>query len=103
MKEAQIEKWLNDRIREMGGGLSYKFFSPPDNPGVPDRIYIFPMGEVWFVELKTEIGKMSGIQRWQRERISGMGCNYRLIKGMKQAREFIKELEAQHEYKNQQL
>ncbi len=89
MKEAQIEKWLNEKVKELGG-LSYKFISP-NNPGVPDRIYIFPSGEVWFVELKTELGSMSNIQKWQRDRISGMGCNYRLIKGMAQARAFIDE------------
>lgn len=43
--EAKIENWLNDRVKELGG-LSYKFTSPPDNPGVPDRIYIFPNGLV---------------------------------------------------------
>lgn len=88
--EESIEKWLNEQVKEIGD-ISYKFVSPPDNPGVPDRIYIFPDGVVWFVELKTEIGRMSSIQKWQRERISGMGCNYELIKGMEQARAFIRD------------
>lgn len=90
MLEKEIESWLNKKVKEMGG-LSFKFISP-NNPGVPDRIYIFPEGKVYFVELKTEIGRMSNIQKWQRERFKEMGCRFHLIKGMGQAREFIKEL-----------
>lgn len=92
MTEQQIELWLNDKVKELGG-ISFKFVSPPDNPGVPDRIYIFPPGEVYFVELKTEIGRLSNVQKWQRARFIDMGCNYRLIKGVKAAKAFIKELE----------
>lgn len=91
MKEAQIERWLNEKVKDLGG-LSFKFTSP-DNPGVPDRIYIFPEGTVYFVELKTEIGRLANIQKWQGSRLSDAGCNYRVIKGMEQARAFISELE----------
>lgn len=88
--EKDIEAWLNEKVKGMGG-LSFKFVSP-NNPGVPDRIYIFPGGRVYFVELKTEMGRMSNIQKWQRQRLQDMGCRFRLVKGMEQAKEFIKEL-----------
>ena len=65
MLEKEIEAWLNKKIKELGG-LSFKFVSP-NNPGVPDRIYILPGGRVYFVELKTEIGQMSNIQKWLRD------------------------------------
>lgn len=90
MLEKDIEAWLNKKVKALGG-ISFKFVSP-NNPGVPDRIYIFPEGRVYFVELKTEIGRMSNIQKWQRERLQDMGCRFYLVKGMEQAREFIKEL-----------
>ena len=90
--EAKIEEWLNGQIQALGG-VSYKFVSPM-NPGVPDRIYLMPGGIVWFVELKTEIGRLANIQKWQGERIRNMGCRYRVIKGMAQAREFVKEVMA---------
>lgn len=90
MLEKDIEAWLNKKVKDLGG-LSFKFVSP-NNPGVPDRIYIFPGGRIYFVELKTEIGRMSNIQKWQRERFKEMGCQFYLIKGMEQARTFIKEL-----------
>lgn len=93
MLEKDIEAWLNKKIRDLGG-ISFKFVSP-NNPGVPDRIYIFPEGRVYFVELKTEIGRMSNIQKWQRQRLLDMGCRFYLVKGMDQAKDFIKEI--QHE------
>lgn len=85
--EARIEEWLNDKVRELGG-RSYKFVSP-GNPGVPDRIYIMPGGIVYFVELKTEIGRLAKIQEWQGGKIREMGCRYYVIKGMDQARAFL--------------
>lgn len=90
--EAKIDEWLNDQVKKLGG-ISYKFVSPM-NPGVPDRIYIMPGGTVWFVELKAEFGRLANIQKWQGERIRAMGCNYRVVKGMDAAREFVKEVKA---------
>ena len=90
MLEKGIENWMTKQVTLLGG-LSLKFVSP-GNPGVPDRIYIFPEGRIYFVELKKEVGKLSGIQKWQRERFLKMGCRFYVIKGMTSAKEFIKEL-----------
>lgn len=90
MLEKDIEDWLNKQVERMGG-LAFKFVSP-GNPGVPDRIYILPNGKVWFVELKQQFGKVAGIQKWQRQRLLEMGCNYRLVKGMEDARKYAEEL-----------
>lgn len=90
MKESDIEKWLVGQIKEIGG-FADKFVSP-GNPGVPDRIIVMPGGRIIFVELKTEIGRLSGIQKWQRERYQKMGVDFRVIKGMSAARDLVKEL-----------
>lgn len=90
MLEKDIEDWLNKQVERMGG-LAYKFTSP-GNPGVPDRIYILPNGRVWFVELKQQLGRVAGIQKWQRQRLQEMGCNYRLVKGMDDAKKYVEEL-----------
>ena len=90
MLEKDIENWLNKQIEQMGG-LAFKFVSP-GNPGVPDRIYILPNGEVWFVELKQQFGKVANIQKWQRERLIRIGCHYRLVKGMDDARAYVGEM-----------
>lgn len=90
MLEKDIEAWLNKQIEKMGG-IAYKFVSP-GNPGVPDRIYILPDGRVWFVELKQQFGRIANIQKWQRQRLLKMGCNYRLVRGMDDAKALIGEL-----------
>lgn len=91
MLEKDIEAWLGKQIKRLGG-LSFKFASP-GNPGVPDRIFVLPNGKVWFVELKQQLGKVAKVQKWQRERFISMGCNYRLVKGMDDARAFANEVE----------
>ena len=90
MKESEIEGWLVSQIKKLGG-FADKFISP-GNPGVPDRIIVMPGGRVIFVELKTEIGRLSGIQKWQRERYQKMGVDFRVVKGMDAARSLVKEL-----------
>ena len=97
--ENKIEKWLNEQVRKLGG-KSYKFVSP-GNPGVPDRIYLFPGGRIYFVELKRIIGKLSNVQVWQREQFRQMGVDVKVIYGMEQAKEFVKELK--HEVCTTQL
>ena len=61
MKESAIEEKLVKGIKELGG-LAYKFVSP-GNIGVPDRMIILPGGKVFFVELKTDEGRLSNMQR----------------------------------------
>ena len=51
MSEKDIEQYLVKKVRQCGG-KAYKFVSP-GNAGVPDRLVIFPNGEVIFVELKS--------------------------------------------------
>lgn len=93
VKESDIERWLVTQIGALGG-IADKFVSP-GNPGVPDRLIVLPNGRVIFAELKTEMGRLSGIQKWQRQRYQKMGVDYRVIKGMKAARELVKELKAE--------
>ena len=90
MRESKIEEWLVNQVKSLGG-IADKFVSPA-NPGVPDRLIVMPNGKIYFVELKTEIGRLSNIQKWQRERYMKCGAEVRVIKGMEQAKEFIKEL-----------
>lgn len=56
MTEKQIESYLRDEVKKIGG-KAYKFVSP-GNAGVPDRLIVFPGGRIIFVELKAP-GKVS--------------------------------------------
>lgn len=71
MKEAETERYLKKKIEALGG-LCLKFVSP-GNDGVPDRIVIFPKGEVCFVELKAPGAKLKPLQRyWQQQLLNRM-------------------------------
>lgn len=90
MTEKEIERRMRELVRQRGG-LFYKFLSP-NNPGVPDRILISPTGVVWFVELKTNIGRLSKIQTQQIGKLEKRGVNIRIIRGWEAAKKFIDEV-----------
>mgnify|MGYP004702544923 CR=1 FL=1 len=90
MKESYIEGYLVRKVREQGG-LCYKFTSP-GNPGVPDRLIITPGGRVIFVELKTDVGRLAKIQKWQRSEMEKRGADCRVLYGMDAVKEFLKEV-----------
>lgn len=89
MKESQIEAKLVRVVRNQGG-LCFKFVSP-GNPGVPDRLIILPGGRVVFVELKTEIGRLANIQKWQLAEMQKRGADVRVLKGLDQVKRFVEE------------
>ena len=90
MREAQVESKLAKEV-EKRGGICYKFVSP-SNPGVPDRIVITPEGRVIFVEIKATFGRMSNIQKWQRGRMLDHCVDVRVLHGVDQVKEFIREV-----------
>lgn len=90
MLEKEIERRMCEMIRKRGG-LTYKFTSP-GNVGVPDRIVITPTGEVWFVELKTEAGRLANIQKWQIHELEKRGANIRVVYGLQGAIDFVNEV-----------
>lgn len=90
MRERDIEKWLRRQIESMGG-LAFKFTSP-GNDGVPDRLAVLPGGLIYFIELKTDRGRLSPLQVWQQDRLRQLGVNVAVIKGMDEAVEFIEEV-----------
>ena len=59
--ERDLERYLVKRVREVGGH-AYKFVSP-SNRGVTDRLVVLPGGAVWFVEVKTEGGRLAPLQK----------------------------------------
>lgn len=90
MRESTIEARLVREVRKLGG-LCYKFVSP-GAPGVPDRVVILPGGRIVFVELKTEIGRLANIQKWQIEELRKRGADIRVLKGMDQVLAFLEEV-----------
>lgn len=90
MRESQIERYLVREVKKHGG-LCFKFVSP-GNPGVPDRIIVTPDGRSIYVELKTEIGRLAKVQKWQRSELEKRGADVRVLFGAGAVKDFLREV-----------
>lgn len=87
LKESAVEDILRKEVQKLGG-RAYKFVSP-GNEGVPDRIVIFPGTTPIFVELKTEKGRLSKLQKVQLKRLEDLGQNVTVIRGVEGVVDFF--------------
>ena len=85
--EKEIEARLRRGVQALGG-VAYKWVSP-GNSGVPDRVVILPGAQVYFVELKTETGKLSPVQERQHARLRRCGFSPITLYGMEAVEEFL--------------
>ena len=89
MLEKQIERYLVDRVKAIGG-RAYKFTSPA-HKGVADRIVCLPNGQTWFVEVKTEGGRLSPLQKVFASDMALMRQNYACLWNKEQIDGWINE------------
>lgn len=85
--EKQVEAYLVKRVKELGG-VAYKFTSPA-HKGVADRIVCLPNGDTWFVEVKTEGGRLSPLQKVFADDMARMKQRYVCLWNKEQIDEFI--------------
>ena len=90
MKEKDIERILVTEVKKLGG-RAYKWTSP-GNDGVPDRIVILPGRPPIFAELKTELGRLTTLQKVQISRLRDLGQDVRVLYGMDDVDRFLKEI-----------
>lgn len=90
MSEKQIERYLVEGVKKRGG-MCIKFVSP-GTAGVPDRIIITATGKVIFVELKTETGYLSKIQRYTIGEMQKRGADVRITKGIDEVSKLLAEI-----------
>jgi len=88
MRESNIEKYLTDRMKCIGG-KSYKWVSPGNN-GVPDRIIIFPSGKIIFVELKAPGKVPTAYQKLVHRELKKINCEVLVIDSLKNVDDLIK-------------
>lgn len=89
MRESEIEKILVREVKKLGG-QAYKWTSP-GNDGVPDRIVVFPNRPALFVELKTDTGKLTPLQKVQCERLGSLGQPVHIVKGINGLSQFFQD------------
>lgn len=82
MKETQIESKVVKKAKELGF-LTYKFTSP-SNRGVPDRMFITPHGEVFFIEFKSAKGKVTKLQEKVINDIENCDVKVHLVYGVEE-------------------
>ena len=79
-RERDVERVFCERAKKMGG-KAFKWTSP-GNDGVPDRILILPGRPPIFVELKTDSGHPSAIQKHQMQWLADHNQTVALVYGM---------------------
>ena len=77
MLEKTIEKLVGDYAK-VKGWLSYKWVSP-GHIGVPDRIFVSPVGKVVFVEFKRLGKPPTQMQAREHARMRQQGCSVHVI------------------------
>jgi hypothetical protein len=92
MREYKIESYLSDEIKKIGG-MCLKWVCP-NFIGVPDRI-VFAYRQIWFVEVKSTIGRRSLIQVYVGNLIMKYTDNYLVINSKEQVDNFIRKLNEQ--------
>lgn len=94
MREKEIEHKLKEWV-EARGGKCFKW-SSPSNRGVADRIVIFPGGRVFFVEVKTKVGRPTKLQEKFNREMTQMGCHSYIIRGMEGLEALMDDLGARY-------
>ena len=83
--ESSIEAMLVKRVKERGG----KCIKLTGYVGIPDRLVLMPGGRITFVELKTEIGKLSEAQIFWREELNSLGFSVKVINSLNNLEQFL--------------
>ena len=90
MRERFIEKKLVDAVKKMGG-FAPKFVSPGLD-GMPDRIVLFPMGRIAFVELKAPGETLRPLQVRRKRKLEELGFSVYCVDDVSQIDGVIKEI-----------
>lgn len=93
MCEKSTEKRLVTEVERVGGWCLK--LPAIHNAGLPDRLCLFPGGEVVFVELKAFGKKPRKIQTLMHQKLKAMGFRVEVIDTPEQIKKIIREYEEQ--------
>lgn len=86
VRENDVENYLHEQVEKLGG--TTRKWTSPGRSGVPDRIVIIG-GDVLFIEVKTESGKLSGAQMREMSRLQEHKAMVGVVYGHKGVDRFI--------------
>lgn len=81
MKENQIQKYILDRLNA-NNIFNFKIVAT-NKRGIPDIFFLYK-GVPYFIEVKTNKGKLSDLQKYQIEKISDNGGWAKVVKSIKE-------------------
>jgi hypothetical protein len=87
MRESVLERHFVREVK-LRGGLAIKL-AGNIMAGIPDRLVILPIGRVVFVELKTDKGRTSPIQKHVHTMLLDRGCDVQVLYGRTQVDEWL--------------
>ena len=90
-REKAVEKYLRRRLEMLG--LKCIKFIPDLVNGMPDRLVLLPGRRVMWVELKTDNGKLSEVQRYQHKVLENLGQEVVVVWNREQVDELVDRLE----------
>ena len=87
-RESATETRLTRAVRR-AGALTFKL--APTTAGIPDRIVVWPIGVVDFVEVKAEDGRLSPIQRRRISDLRENGASVHVVYGHDGVDDYVSE------------
>lgn len=90
MRESALEEMLVRRVKYVLRGEAYKFTSP-GRANVPDRLVLLPGGRVFFVELKSQKGRLSIGQKRHLDNLRSLGFEVRVLRDLVDLENFVEE------------
>lgn len=88
--ESKVERYLVSSLFKIG--IDCVKFVPDCLPGMPDRMVILPDRQVMWVELKTDGGKLSEIQKYRHTWLKKIGHDVRVVWSKDQVDNLVNEL-----------
>lgn len=92
VRERDIEEYLCKEVAKLGGKC-YKWVSP-GNPGVCDRIALFPHGILAFIETKSPTGRLRASQKIFIRELAAIGHNAHVVKSKGEVDKLTADVEA---------
>lgn len=92
VREREVEKYLCREMYKIG--VDCIKFVPDQLTGMPDRMVLLPGGRVAWVELKTDGGRLSEIQKYRHAWLRGLGHDVYVVWSKEQAAALVDMIKA---------